>query len=276
MTESWVEQAEAYLGTHQWGPNGKYLGVSRMLKDEDLHSLQKGKYVASQRPRGILSGFLAILPKYGPIVYIPPISGKVGPMRIRLRHRIEKGAIFSAYWMQKDLVLEDILVWNEEPVWCTKSFDERWKIMKNVVENYYKPDIVQKFGMRLAKYQSLASLQKPDDSVVLEFVPNDPKQKRIIWTQERKNIQVQPARIQPAPVEHTKPKQTVKEFSAKKDVHAGPDVYNVYRGTEKLGYALVKTLAISKALRKYAENEIQVDAVWNPQFSKWEIKQILS
>ena len=272
-----VEQAETYLGKYQWGPNGKYFGVSRMMKEEDLHSLQKGKYVASQRPRGILSGFLAILPNYGPSVYIPPISGKVGPTRIRLRHRIEKGAIFSAYWLQGDLILEDILVWNEEPIWSTKSFEERWKIMKTVVESYYKPDIVQKFGIKLANYQSLAALTKPDESTVIEFVPNDPKQKRVIWTQERKNIQPQtrPQLQTQEPLKHVqKPSKT--EFIAKKDTNAGPDVYMIYRDTEKLGYALVKTLAISKALRNCSDNEIQVDAVWNPQFSKWEIKQILS
>ena len=127
MVETWLEHAEQFLGKHQWGPQGKYIGVSRMLKEEDLDSLRKSKVVISQRPRGILSGFLAILPNNGNAVYIPPVSGKVGPRSIRVRHRLEKGAIFSAYWLRNDLILEDVIVWNDDSVWMNKTFEYNFR-----------------------------------------------------------------------------------------------------------------------------------------------------
>jgi hypothetical protein len=260
--ETWQHDAEAFLARYQWGPNSKFLGVSRML--DNIQALSKGKYVVSQRPRGVLSGFLAILPQ-GTTVYLPPVLGKIGPKRIRLRHRVEKGAIFSAYWFQNKLILEDVLVWNSEPVWFQAPFQERWKIMQTFLHSYYHKDPVQGFELQFAKYQSLGSLQQPADNMVMEFVPNEPKLKRLIWSQDRKSqprLLIKPDIVQKL------------EFTARKDASAGPDVYTVYRGVEKLGYGVVKTLAISKALRAATDAEIKIDAVWSEQFHKWEIKQV--
>jgi hypothetical protein len=263
--EKCINAAEDYLTKHQWGVNGRFLGVSRMFKDEDIHSLTKSKMFASQRPRGILSGFLAIIPGIG-AVYIPPISGKVLPTRIRMRVKVEKGAIFSAYW-REDLILEDILVWNDEPIWFTKTFEERWKIMKLFIETCYKPDIVQGGSIKAATYQSLQSLIKPSDNTVIEFIPNEPKQKRLIWMAERKPLQNTNT--------NTKSQESVNDFTLKKEPNSGPDVYTVYRAGEKLGYALVKTLAISKALRAFGDEEIKVEVEWNNHFGKWEVLKVL-
>ena len=232
---------------------------------DNLQSLARGKYVVSQRPRGVLSGFLAILPQ-GTTVYLPPISGKIGPKRIKLRHSVEKGAIFSAYWFQTTLILEDVLVWNSEPVWFQSSFQERWQIMQTFLTSYYHKDPVQGIELRFAEYQSLGSLKQPVDNMVIEFVPNEPRQKRLIWSQDRKT---QPRLRIKAEVKN------IVEFTARKDASAGPDVYTVYRGAEKLGYGVVKTLAISKALRAATDTDIKIDAVWSEQFHKWEIKQVL-
>lgn len=273
MVETWLEHAEQFLGKHQWGPQGRYIGVSRMLKEEDLDSLRKSKVVISQRPRGILSGFLAILPNNGNAVYIPPVSGKVGPRSIRVRHRLEKGAIFSAYWLKNELVVEDVIVWNDESVWMNKTFEARWAIMRTFIEMYYKPDVVQGVVIKTATYQSLQNLTKPAENMVLEFVMNEPKQKRVIWTNERK-IQTE-QRLPTIVAKQENEQPPVDTFVVKKDLSAGPDVYTVYRGQEKLGYALVKTLAISKALRNAQQEEIPIDAAWSKQFGKWEIKRVL-
>jgi hypothetical protein len=55
----------------------------------------------------------------------------------------------------------------------------------------------------------------------------------------------------------------------------GPDVFSVWRGEERLGLGLVRTLAISKALRLANLDEIQVVAEHNKQFDKWEIKSVI-
>ena len=56
----------------------------------------------------------------------------------------------------------------------------------------------------------------------------------------------------------------------------GPDVFSVWRSEEKLGLALVKTLAISRALRVAEGATIPIEAVWNKGFDKWEIMKIIT
>ena len=145
MNTNWLQTAESILTDYQWGANGKFLGISRMFKEEDLYSLEKGKFVASLRPRGVLSGFLVIAPNADYAVYIPPLSAKIGPKRIRMRIKpFEKVSIFSVYWSDaKHLILEDVLVWDGEPVWFSKSFELRWNtLMKEFVETRFKADSI--------------------------------------------------------------------------------------------------------------------------------------
>ena len=68
------------------------------------------------------------------------------------------------------------------------------------------------------------------------------------------------------------PGETV--FKLKKEM--GPDVYSVWRGEERLGLGLVRTLAISRALRLADLENITVAAIHNKQFDKWEIQSVLT
>ena len=63
---------------------------------------------------------------------------------------------------------------------------------------------------------------------------------------------------------------------AKKELGMGPDVFSVWRGDEKLGLALVKTLAISRALRAVNSLTIPIQATWNKQFDKWEVTGVVT
>ena len=63
---------------------------------------------------------------------------------------------------------------------------------------------------------------------------------------------------------------------AKRETAMGPDVFSVWRGEEKLGLALVRTLAISRALRTASGTTIPIEAVWNKGFDKWEIVKIMT
>jgi len=63
-------------------------------------------------------------------------------------------------------------------------------------------------------------------------------------------------------------------FVAKKESGMGPDVYAIWRGEERLGLALVRTLAVSRALRlaiTEGRTEIGVRAELNKSFEKYEI-----
>ena len=277
MDQDWIAAAEEYIGKNGWGARGKTLGISRMYSENgaDKALIRKEKVVASIRPRGILSGFLAVVPNLGYAVYLPPIAAKMGPQRIRLRlspQVLNDGAIFSAYYNRnKQLVIEDVLTWQSTPVWHTKPFKERWeRIIADFATNHYKPMLeLQGTEIILAQYTSVNQVQaqEPDANHVVEFVLNGANTKRIIWI---------PPKIEPTPV--TQPAKTpvpgADIFKVKKEM--GPDVFSVWKGEERLGLGLVRTLAISKALRLANLDEIQVVAEHNKQFDKWEIKSVVT
>ena len=275
VCQDWVAAAEEYVGNNGWGARGKTLGISRMYSENgaDKALIRKEKVVASLRPRGILSGFLAVVPNLGYAVYLPPIAAKMGPQRLRLRLSpavLKDGAIFSAYFNRhKQLVIEDVLTWQGSPVWHTKPFKERWeRIIADFAANHFKSMLeLQGTEIVLAQYTSVNQLQaqEPDANHVVEFVLNGANTKRIIWI---------PPKVEPAT-------QAVKETVADADVfkvkkEMGPDVYSVWRGEERLGLGLVRTLAISRALRLVNLDEIQVIAEHNKQFDKWEIKSVVT
>lgn len=262
----WVATAEEFCGSYGWGARGKYIGVSRMFSDNDKSALTRTKMVASRRPRGILSGFFAIVPALGYAVYLPPIAAKMGPLRIRMRvseELLRDGAVFSAYVTRgsgQEVVLEDVLVWKNKSVWFTTSFDERWNGLMNrfVTQEWTHDPVLQTIPMRLSEYTAIEHIEEPDDGTVIEFVPNAPNQKRLIWI---------PAKEAAAPIT-----SGAAALAALRETSMGPDVYSVWRGEERLGIALVRTLAVSKALRTApAAEKIPVHGTWNKQFEKWEI-----
>jgi len=272
----WVAAAEEYVGNSGWGARGKTLGISRMYSENgaDKALIRKEKVVASIRPRGILSGFLAVVPNLGYAVYLPPIAAKMGPQRLRLRlspQVLADGAIFSAYFNKaKQLVIEDVLTWQHAPVWHTKPFRERWeRIIADFATNHFKPMLeLQGTAIILAQYTSVNQIQaqEPDANHVVEFVLNGANTKRIIWI---------PPKMEPTPVTQLAKEATpgADIFKVKKEM--GPDVFSVWRDDERLGLGLVRTLAISKALRLANLDEIAVVAEHNKQFDKWEIKSVI-
>ena len=264
-SEEWVNYAKDYLAEHNLIANSRYVGINRMLKEEDIALLEKDKFVVSSRPRGVLSGFLVIVPNIGYAIYIPPFGAIQGPKRIRMRISrfvIENGAIFSCY-CKKDtnIVIEDVLVWNNKNIWSSLSFLERWNtIFDSFFNKHYIADIqLQEVTIELRKYSSLQSIEEPNESNVIEFIPIAPKQKRLLWMKDKNNNTTNNV------------KDTKSFVFAKKELAAGPDVYSVWRSGERLGYGLVKTLAISKLLRNATSEQIPVTISWNTNFEKWEI-----
>lgn len=277
----WVNTAEEYCGRFGWGARGKYIGISRMMNDNDKSALSQGTLVAAVRPRGILSGFLAIVPELDYAVFLPPIAAKIGPQRIRMRLSDtvkEKGAIFSAYITRdKTMVLEDILVWQEKSVWFTEPFKQRWNNTMNtfVTEHWKEDSHLQGLSMTLATYMPLATIQEPEQGCVIEFIPNQPNQKRMIWIGQQttqKSPQVTPTGTS------TSVNKTDVKFTVKKEAGMGPDVYAIFKNDERMGVALVRTLNVSRALRAAVADKaemIAVSAVHNKQFDKYEIVSVL-
>lgn len=261
---SFVENAEQYASHYGWGARGKFIGVSRMLHDNDITQLVNSKFVCAYRPRGIISGFLVIVPNSGLCVYLPPVAAKMGPqvIRCRLSEKIlQMGTIFSAYSVKdnenkRTMIIEDVLQWGDKSVWFTHTFSQRWELLREFFEKHYLQDLMlqsQKFVLQT--YVPIHELNEPSDRQVLEFCMEQKGTKRFIWN--------------PPKVEHIR----VEDIVAKRESTFGPDVYSVYRNNEKLGQALVRTLTVSKALRN-AGDIIPVSVLFNKQFEKWEIVDV--
>ena len=312
----WVDTAEEYIAQHGWGARGRNNSASRLLHDGERQSIARGKWVAGLRPRGVLSGFLAIVPRAGYATFLPPLTVKLAPQRIRLRisdELVEQGAVFSAYMTrERRLVVEDVLVWKGDPVWYTVPFHKRWNEIIHVFGTQeWRADLdYQGLSIELATYTPLSAAKEPDASSVVEFVPNLPNQRRLIWIPGRDATGTGGATTSPVPARSAgaapTPQQTIAVkpvapsapivlatssprqaptptptptaaagLVAKKEALMGPDVYSVWRGGEKLGLALVRTLAISRALRVCTAETIRIEATWNKQFDKWEVVEIL-
>jgi hypothetical protein len=274
----WVAAAEEYIGKFGWGARGRNLGVSRMFGEGDKTSLSRNTFMAAVRPRGVLSGFLAIVPNVG-VVYVPPIAAKVPPQRLRLRVSetlYAHGAIFSAYLTRdspRRLVIEDVLVWKEESVWSTRKFSDRWNnILYEFVSNHFRSDsVLQGCTVELASYVCPRMVKEPGEKEVLEFVPEAAGMKRYIWM---------PPRSAPALTTSADTSAHIareEAYTARKETGMGPDVYAIYRDETRLGLALVRTLSISKALRlaSSASPIVRVRAEHNKTFDKYEVLEVL-
>jgi len=184
------------------------------------------------------------------------------PIRIRFRLSDavwEKGAVFSAYFDAKVLVVEDVLVWNNETVWSTKPFSARRHLLQEILNDFTQDILLQGITLDVANYKALSELVGPDPDTVLEFVPERAGQRKIIWIPDTRPVA-------------TATKDEI--FVAKREQVVGPDVFSVWRGEEKLGLAMVRTLAISRALRTCTKETIPVKTTWNKQFEKWEILSV--
>jgi hypothetical protein len=272
----WIAAAEEYLGKFGWGARGRSLGVSRMFGTSDVASCVRNAVVATLRPRGVLSGFLAVVPGTG-VVYIPPIAAKVSPQRLRLRvsdSLLESGAIFSAYITRdspRTLVIEDVLVWNGVDVWNTRTFSDRWNnLLADFFASHFRSDpVLQGCTVDHARYVNPSALSKPDEKHVVEVVPEGAGSKRLIWMPRDSEI----AHVS------TAPKAADEKCTVQKEAGMGPDVYAVYKGSTRMGLALVRTLAISKALRlalSPMQTAIPVRAELNKMFDKYEILEVLT
>jgi hypothetical protein len=251
-------EATRYIAKFGWGTQGRMLGLSKMFQDSDLQQLKKQKLVATSRPRGVLSGFLAVVPSLRASVWIPPVAGKMTPRILRMRFSdtvLREGAVFSCYWEQTSkstLVLEDLLAWKGQSLWQTQTFAQRWATMKTVCDEFRPDPVLQGFQIRLAEYTSLQQLQPPTDSEVVEFVPNAANSKRLIWL----------------PVQETHAKTT---FLAKRESLIGPDIFTLWRGETRVGMATVRTLAMSRALALAKGDAFEVQTTWNKMFERHEI-----
>lgn len=265
---SWVETAETFCASHGFGSRGKQMGIGRMLNPSDIPQLQTSQFVCAYRPRGILSGFLVIHPELQYAVYLPPAASKLQPQRVRVRldkRHYQYGIILSAYLYNKQIVIEDIIAIEGQTIWFTKSFQQRWERLRQLFESEWRQDSVLQNGISFecAAIMPLSGLCEPPDDKIIECIPcNGGGQKRLIWIPMRSSTE-------PSTVSGD-----TKIQIAKRDATLGPDVYAIYNGDTRLGSALIRTLAASRALRlafSSGTETVRVQTKFNKQFDKWEV-----
>jgi len=267
-----MTDAERYADNHGWmGSSKKHVGVCRLFSEGDAPLIRVKEAVIGVRPRGILSGFLVIVPdSKGTATFIPnSLSANNGShsFRLRLHQDIRTtGCIASAYMNKDELVVEDMLVWKDEPAFYCKTFPERWAYVQQFFSALSPDPALQRCRIRAAIYSLPTSVVSPPPYSVVEWVPFAPNQRRLIMVPERE-----------APVSKVSEKKIIEKkvpieepVLARRDA-VGPDVYQLWRGTSHLGQALVRTMAVSKALRLCPGDAIPVKVEYHKAFSKWEI-----
>ena len=229
----------------------------------------------------------------GLVTFIPPAVDKATPFlfRVRLHPDITTyGCILSAYRYKGELVIEDVLVWREDPVFYCKSFPERWALVRHFFDGVKNDPELQGVSLVPAVYRLPSAVSTPDAHSVAEWVPFEANQRRLILVPAAVPTiavtQAKPVALSTAkPVALSTAKhvalsaakpvpQSRDEVVARKDP-VGPDVYQLWRGATSLGQALVRTLGVSKALRLCTAESIPVSVAFHKGFSKWEVVGVL-
>ena len=276
------------------------LRLSRLLQEADLSVMRSNQGSMVVRPRGVMSGFLVIQEFHS--VYVP-FKGRPEQVRLRVSDDMRKGTVFMTYKQQQTLVLEDVIVWKGGLVWTSKTFPERWFLLNKFFTNHATLDsALQRMSLKPVTFVQPTAAPAFDAKSVLEWIPHAPGQRRLLFvpngedvapahtepvaalqsavTERLRSVLTSPVVTTVAPVATAtqtapKPQAAITQsvgtaIIAKRDPSA-PDVFQLWRGSESLGMALIRTMAISKALRLAKGEEIPVEAVLNNKFHKWEI-----
>lgn len=281
-----LDAATRFLSYADLGPQGKMWGISKMFQDRDVVMLKSKKAVTTIRPRGVLSGFLAILPSLQTAVYVPPAGGRMPATLVRLRLSDEvwqQGAILSCYWDDGVLVLEDILQWGSKRSWASKSFEARWGEDMQAFCDAWMPDpVLAGHEIRLAEYSALDQLesQTPLPHQVVEFIwAEDVGMRRFIWVPDRStNGTGASAECETGKQEGIQQQQQQQILLARREASTGPDIFSLWslKGERLPQIGLVRTLAVSRVLRVHGEDEFYVSTTWNKMFERHEILGIAS
>lgn len=235
------------------------------------------------------SGYLVFLPNT-PVVWIDEQFKSSYKIQMRVSSAVyNETSVMIASLNLGDAVLrlEDVWVLAGE---TTKiiPFTQRWNKLQEFYALQYKADSVLQQGLRIepAEYQSLESIKK------LQNLPNTmiaqgEDEKRRLRVQLVAGTNTAPA---PTPVPSLATRPTTRPGPVKKEVPKEkidadnqaiavahpeyPDTYELTVNGVKKGFAAVQDMELSKRL-KLLKGEIRVKIEWNPEFSMYEIHDIL-
>jgi hypothetical protein len=229
------------------------------------------------------SGYLVFLPNT-PVVWIDEQFKSSYKIQMRVSSAVyEKTSVMIASLNLGDSVLrlEDAWVLAGETI--KGPFTQRWNTLQEFFALQYKADPMLQQGLRIetAVYKPLESIKD------LQHVPNmmlaqgeDEKRRLRVQLTTGTNFTAAPAAAAQAKAQAkvpvTKLKQPTQGNEATAVAHPEyPDTYDLFVNGVKKGYAAVQDMDLSKRLKLVKEKEIRVKIEWNPEFSMFEIHDIL-
>ena len=230
------------------------------------------------------SGYLVFLPNT-PVVWIDEQFKSSYKIQMRVSSAIyEKTSVMIASLNLGDAVLrlEDMWILAGETI--KGPFTQRWNTLQEFFALQYKADGILQQGLRIetAVYKPLESIKD------IQHVPNtmiaqgeNEKRRLRVQLTTGTHTQAKPlTRVITSPVEKpttSKPKPPpTQENEATAVAHPEyPDTYDLFVNGVKKGYAAVQDMDLSKRLKLVKDKEIRVKIEWNPEFSMFEINDIL-
>ena len=243
------------------------------------------------------SGYLVCLPKM-PIIWIDEQFKFSYKIRMRLSsHIYEKVSVFIASLNMGDSILrlEDVWLLSGNNLRPT-PFTQRWNSLLEFFSVSYKQDTILQQGLQLelATYEPLSAIKDMSNlpNMILAQGENDRKRLRVQLTtvettkvvQESAKVIQEPTKLSKEPTKLPKEgtkvtKEPTPKIQKQNQAIAVPhpeypDTYDLFIDGVKKGYAAVQDIELSKRL-KACTAEIRVKIEWNPEFSMYEIHDIL-
>jgi hypothetical protein len=226
------------------------------------------------------SGYLVFLPNT-PVVWIDEQFKSSYKIQMRVSSAVyDKTSVMIASLNLGDAVmrLEDVWMLAGEPI--KTSFTQRWNTLQEFFALQYKSDSVLQQGLRIetAVYQALESIKDLQHMPSMLLAQGEDEKRRlrvqIPNTTEAKAQVTKAPLVAKAPLAKSpKPTQNANEATAVAHPEY-PDTYDLFVNGVKKGYAAVQDMDLSKRLR-LIKGEIRVKIEWNPEFSMFEIHEIL-
>jgi hypothetical protein len=250
--------------------------------------LKKGTFFALENEGRAEPGFLVFLPGK-PAIYIQFRKGVyASTLRMRVSTTVAEGGgsvlIATLDDVLHSLRLEDVWMWRGEVLAGKETYTNRRERLKEFVQYHWVPDARLLGGIFTTVAQPMsmekfAAKKAWDNCHSVEFVPDMPGKRRMIWYLE---AQQKAAEAHAGLKQHREPIVTAVETRAEPvllrrakavAVDKMPDVYELY-GEDGLpiGRASVQQFKLSLILRE--TKDAWVLAKWRPEFGGYEISGI--
>ena len=230
------------------------------------------------------SGLVVVWPAMKCCVYISgdaPTQKRPEPRVALLRIRIDPQflsddvglTVFSATLSSatRRLTLDDTLLWKGRRIFETETFSKRWNRAVQWVEHYclLDPRLMGGLEIEMAQWEPLDHL-RPEKS--WELQPDEIGRKRLLWIANHSSQEAGPAASMQGQIASAAPVLETGPLVAKAMRDSGPEQWLLSTGDgTALGKALIRTLAVSTALRSAKTDGLHVEVSWNRVFQKWEI-----